>query len=212
MRERVGERVALGELLGRAAHQRFHRCAPCQFAVGAGQVAHAGLGDRPRCRRTRGSPSIAPGAPGGRLRAAGRPQREVSARRSGRACSRARGRAARRAVRGGRSPPPRRRTSRGQPPPLPTRRYSMFQTAQPAPHAASPRERAHHDPAVAPLPRAAVDEHRSPGAGRRREADAAQSAASDRSRSRASGRARATGRARGSQHVRVRSPGAGGRV
>ncbi len=127
--QRVGGVVALGQALRRAAHQLPHGAA-VPVLVSTGEVAHPGQRHSARDRhagRGRRSPRARP-----RRAARDRPPTGPDdLQPSARADRPARGRAPGAALAGGRSRPPRRRTSAGQPPPLPTRRYSMFHTAKP---------------------------------------------------------------------------------
>ena len=75
---RVADGVTLGELLGRAAHQRARSAAAPRTPVGAGEVAHAGLRDDARDCHGRGAGDVSGGALG-EFVAAGGPQREVAA-------------------------------------------------------------------------------------------------------------------------------------
>ena len=150
-------------LVRRAVQQlRDHAVGEAEL-VGELEVEHAGLGDHAGQRHARAL-------------ARGRPRREVPAGASAR--SRRRGRRGRApstsasaSIAGGTSS-----SVAGQPPPLPSRRYSRFQAAQPRAARSSPSA-VHQRAVVAVAPEPAVEEHRdagrpSPAASTRRTATA----------------------------------------
>src|SRR6185437_2623810 len=123
---RVGDRVALGQLLGTATHQALDG-ALGDSVVAVGQVADAGLGDdSPQANRR----WVPPGAPGGSLarpaaHSASWPPAEWP-----RMLTRSRSIGASIVARWSIAVATSSKVV-GQPPPSPTRRYSMFHTAQP---------------------------------------------------------------------------------